>query len=392
MKITLRSVFTVLAATSLIATLLTAPALAALDDGYPEGAAAPGRTCSPDAVGQKELSSYSGKNLSCILIYGVAKWWIDGEPLPAAEATAAPVAPASPSPQAPAPAGDGKKFVLENSAKITLKKGSKLITVGDVRPAQVLIPGTLKAKVAAPLLVALPGFTATTNDLLALVDLTAEAYKRGVVLALPMGSKNSGGLHFWNATGSCCDFEKSGVDDSKYLMDLVKQISAKVSIDSKRIYFFGHSNGGFMSYTVACNNSEKIAAIVNLDGASFADMEMCGAKKPVSVLQINGTADELIHIEGGDVFDDPKQPYSSVKAETSKWAQIDGCSASASVVNKKKFNYESVLAGSETTKAAYKCPKGVDVEMWTIAGGAHLPKINAAFTTAVFDFLLAHKK
>ena len=392
MKITLRSVFTVIASASLIATLLTAPAIAALDDGYPEGAAAPGRTCAPDAVGQKELSSHSGKNLSCILINGVAKWWIDGEPLPAVEAPVKPVTPASHSPQSSAPASDGKKFVLENSAKITLKKGSKLITVGDARPAQVLIPGTLKAKVAAPLLVALPGFTATTNDLLALVDLTAEAYKRGVVLALPMGSKNSGGLHFWNATGSCCDFEKSGVDDSKYLMDLVKQISAKVSIDSKRIYFFGHSNGGFMSYTVACNNSKKITAIVNLNGASFADMEMCGAKKPVSVLQINGTADELIHIEGGDVFDDPKQPYASVKAETGKWAQIDGCSTSASVVNKKKFNYESVLAGSETTKAAYKCPKGVDVEMWTIAGGAHLPKINAAFTASVFDFLLAHKK
>jgi hypothetical protein len=292
MEITLRSVFTHLAVTSLFATLLTAPALAALDDGYPEGTAAPGRTCLADAVGQKELSSFSGKNLECILINGVAKWWIVGDPLPAIE---------TPEPQASAPASDGKKFVLEKGVKITLKKGSKLIKVGDVRPAQVLIPGTLKAKVAAPLLVALPGFTATTNDLLALVDLTAEAYKRGVVLALPMGSKNSGGLHFWNATGSCCDFEKSGVDD-------------------------------------------------------------------------------------------PKQPYASVQAETGKWAQINGCSTGASVVNKKKFNYESVLAGSETTKSAYKCPKGVDVEMWTIAGGAHLPKINAAFTSAVFDFLLAHKK
>ena len=391
MKITMRSVFTVLAVTSLFTTLLTAPALAALDDGYPEGAAAPGRTCRPDAVEQKVVSPYSGKNLSCILIDGISKWWIDGEPLPVAKATTAPVAPVTPAPQASAPASDGKKFVLENSVEITLKKGSKLITVGDVRPAQVLIPGTLKAKVAAPLLVALPGFTATTNDLLALVDLTAEAYKRGVVLALPMGSKNSGGLHFWNATGSCCDFEKSGIDDSKYLMDLVKQISAKVSIDSKRIYFFGHSNGGFMSYTVACNNPEKIAAIVSLEGSSFADMEMCGAKKPVSVLQINGTADELIHIAGGNIFDDPKQPYPTVKAETGKWAQINGC-VGMLVDIKKKFDYESALLGSETTKAAYKCPMGRNVETWTIAGGAHLPKINAAFTAAVFDFLLAHKK
>jgi len=382
-----RKLFTVLAIASLITSSLTTSANAALDDGYPEGDAAPGRTCAASAVGQKTTSSYSGKNLSCILIQGIAKWWIEGDPLPAIETPVAkPVASAGPT----APPSAGNEFVLDKGVKITIRKGSKLISVGDVRPAQVLIPGTLKAKVAAPLLVALPGFTATPNDLLALVDLTAEAYKRGVVLALPSGSKNGGGLTFWNATGSCCDFEKSGIDDSTYLMDLIKQISAKVSIDSKRIYFFGHSNGGFMSYTVACNNSSKIAAIVNLEGSSFADMSLCKADKPVSVLQINGTADELIHIAGGDVFDDPKQPYPSVAVETGKWAEVNGCSTS--VASKTKFNYESVIAGSETTKAAYKCPKGVAVEMWTIAGGAHLPKINSAFISSVFDFLLAHKK
>jgi len=380
-------IFTLLAIASLLTASLTSIAYAALDDGYPQGDAAPGRTCSPDAVGQKTTSSYSGKNLSCILIQGIARWWIDGDPLPAVETPAAkPIATAAPT----APASAGNQFVLDKGVKITLKKGSKLISVGDTRPAQVLIPGTLKAKVAAPLLVALPGFTATPNDLLALVDLTAEAYKRGVVLALPSGSKNGGGLPFWNATGSCCDFEKSGVDDSTYLMDLVKQISAKVSIDSKRIYFFGHSNGGFMSYTVACKNSSKIAAIVSLEGSSFADMSLCKADKPVSVLQINGTADELIHIAGGDIFNDPKQPYPSVAVETGKWAEINGCSTS--VASKIKFNYESVLAGSETSKAAYKCPLGLAVEMWTIAGGAHLPKINSAFISSVFNFLLAHKK
>jgi len=110
-------------------------------------------------------------------------------------------------------------------------------------------------------------------------------------------------------------------------------------------------------------------------------------------LQMNGTEDEVIHIAGGDVFDDPKQPYPSVTVETGKWAEVNGCSTSAALIkNKTKFNYESALAGSETTKAAYKCPKGVAVEMWTIAGGKHLPKINAAFISSVFDFLLAHKR
>jgi hypothetical protein len=117
MKLMLRKLFTVLAVTSLLTSLITSYANAALDDGYPEGAAAPGRTCSADAVGQKETSSHSGKNLSCILIYGIAKWWIDGDPLPAAETPAAkPTASAGPAPSAgpTAPVSAGNQFVLEN--------------------------------------------------------------------------------------------------------------------------------------------------------------------------------------------------------------------------------------------------------------------------------------
>ena len=394
MKFTSRAVFTGLITGALLTTLLTSFASAALDDGYPAGDAAPGRTCGDDAVGRKTVSSYSGKALSCILVNGVAKWWIDGDPLPAVEvaapaSSAAPAASGGPKPAAPVVAADA--FMWNKGVKVS--KGSKFITIAGDRPAQVLIPGSLKAKVAAPLIIALHGFTASTSDLMSLMNLSAEAIKRGVVLAVPSGTRNNDGLTFWNATGSCCDFAGSGVDDSKYLMDLVKQVSSKVSIDQKRIYFVGHSNGGFMSYTVACANSDKVAAIVNLEGSTFSNPAMCKANHPVSILQINGTADELIHIAGGNVFDDPKQPYPSVSDETSFWAGVNGCTSKVSAIgNGTKFNYESVIAGSETTKSAYKCPKGVAVEMWTIADGHHVPKLNSAFAVAVLDFLLAHKK
>ncbi len=392
MRITSRAWIAVLLVAPLFS-LFVAPfsKAAGLDDGYPPGEAAPGRTCAADAVGQKTVSSFTGKALSCILVNGIARWWIDGDPLPAVEATAptssgAPAAPGGP--KAAASVATANAFM-----GVKVAKGSKFITIAGERPAQVLIPGSLKPKVAAPLIVALHGFTASTSELMSLMDLSAEAYKRGVVLAVPSGTRNNDGLTFWNATGSCCDFNGSGVDDSQYLMDLVKQVSSKVSIDQKRIYFVGHSNGGFMSYTVACNNSDKIAAIVNLAGSTYADSSLCNADHPVSVLQINGTADELIHIAGGNVFDDAKQPYPSVLDETSYWAGINGCSTKVpAVVGKAKFNYESAIAGSETTKSAYKCPKGVAVEMWTIADGRHVPKLNSAFVSAVFDFLLAHKK
>ena len=394
MNVTSRRALAALSAGALLSTLLTSSASAALDDGYPPGEAAPGRTCGTDAVGRKTVSSFTGKALSCILINGVARWWIDGDPLPAVEVAtpAASVAPAaSGAPKAAPPVAATDAFMWNKGVKVA--KGSKFITIAGDRPAQVLIPGSLKAKVAAPLIVALHGFTASTSELMSLMDLSGEANKRGVVLAVPSGTRNNDGLTFWNATGSCCDFNGSGVDDSKYLMDLVKQVSSKVSIDQKRIYFVGHSNGGFMSYTVACANSDKVAAVVNLEGSTYADPSMCKANHPVSVLQINGTAEELIHIAGGNVFDDPKQPYPSVSDETSFWAGVNGCTSKISAIAKgAKFNYESAIAGSETTKSAYKCPKGVAVEMWTIADGHHVPKLNSAFISAVFDFLLAQKK
>jgi polyhydroxybutyrate depolymerase len=395
MKVIWRTASTAITVGALLTTLLIPGSFAAgLDDGYPPGDAAPGRTCGDDALGHKTVSTYSGKALACIVIQGVAKWWIEGDPLPAVQTPTPAPAPAqttTSAPKAPAPVVASNAYQWSTSVNIAKAKGSKFITTAGVRPTEVLIPGNIKPKVAAPLIIALHGFTATPGDLMSLMDLSTEATKRGVVLAVPSGTRNKDGLTFWNATPSCCDFQGSGVDDSQYLMNLVKEISSAVSIDPKRIYFVGHSNGGFMSYTVACNNSNKIAAIVSLEGSTYKDLSSCKADHPVSILQINGTVDELIHIDGGNVFDDPKQPYPSVKDETSFWAGVDGCTSTAATIkNKSKFNYESALAGAETSKESYKCPKGVAVEMWTLAGGHHVPKLNSTFVSALFDFLLAH--
>jgi len=63
--------------------LCLAPAKAANpDDGYPQGTAAPGRTCPNSEVGFKAVSEHSGKTLVCTLINGVKKWWIKGMALP----------------------------------------------------------------------------------------------------------------------------------------------------------------------------------------------------------------------------------------------------------------------------------------------------------------------
>lgn len=55
-----------------------------LDDGYPQGIPAPGRTCPSAEIGSKIISDITGKSLICTLINSEKKWWIEGEALPAA--------------------------------------------------------------------------------------------------------------------------------------------------------------------------------------------------------------------------------------------------------------------------------------------------------------------
>ena len=74
------------------------------------------------------------------------------------------------------------------------------------------------------------------------------------------------------------------MDDVGYLIGLVKETQALVSIDPKRIYFAGHSNGGFMTHAMACYHSDIIAAGVSLAGAQFYFLSDCQAKHPVSML------------------------------------------------------------------------------------------------------------
>ena len=70
----------------LVASVLVIPATNAAnpDDGYPDGQAAPGRTCPNNDEGFKQVSTHNGKTLVCTVIDGVKKWWIEGEPLPVA--------------------------------------------------------------------------------------------------------------------------------------------------------------------------------------------------------------------------------------------------------------------------------------------------------------------
>ncbi|MFO0548287.1 MAG: PHB depolymerase family esterase [Polyangiaceae bacterium] len=259
---------------------------------------------------------------------------------------------------------------------------------GGDRPVSVKVPTGYDPAVPAPLVILLHGYSATGALQNAYFGMESVADEKGIVFAYPDGTIDPQTNHFWNATDACCDLYGSGVDDVGYLTGLLDEIEATVNIDPKRVYFVGHSNGGFMSYRMACELSDRIAAIASLAGATFADDADCGATNPVSVLQIHGTADATILYAGGGIVGNM---YPGAETSVATWAARSNCGPLTPT--NEMLDIDSVLVGNETTVLAHTgCQGSQAYELWRIEGGAHVPSLAAGFSDKVLDFLLAHPK
>jgi polyhydroxybutyrate depolymerase len=261
--------------------------------------------------------------------------------------------------------------------------------VGGDRPVSVHVPPGYSQSTPAPLVVMLHGYSASGDLEEIYLGITAESNKRGFIYVHPDGTIDKMGQHFWNASDACCNFDGSTVDDSGYLSAVIADIQSRYSIDPKRIWLIGHSNGAFMSYRMACDHADQIAAIVSLAGAMPSDPSGCKPSAPVSILEIHGTADAVIAYDGSALNG---HPFPSAPVSVSDWVTIDGC-APAADTSAPPLDLDSVLPGDETAVTRYAgCKPGGHAELWTIAGGSHIPTPSPTFTSDMVDFLYAHPK
>jgi polyhydroxybutyrate depolymerase len=268
-------------------------------------------------------------------------------------------------------------------------------TSGGGAPSGLLAarPYTLRVPAGAdggvlPLVVLLHGYGATGAIQTAYFGFATQADRSGFLLVAPDGTVDAAGKRFWNATDACCNFLQVPVDDVAYVRAIIDDVSAKQRVDEKRIFIVGHSNGGFMTHRLACELAPRVAAVASFAGAGWKDASRCQPAGPVSVLQIHGTMDETVDFLGG-AFQGASFP-SAVETQTA-WATRNGCGATRAPAG--TLDLVSNLAGDETTRERFPgCTKG-DVELWTIAGGTHIPSFNTAtWSGAIWEFLSTHPR
>lgn len=135
-----------------------------------------------------------------------------------------------------------------------------------------------------------------------------------------------GGVGEWRcASGRAC---KDGVDDVAYFNALLDDLKSAFAIDEARVYATGMSNGGAMSHRLACDLSDRIAAIAPVGGANqHAATGLCKPLRAVPVLQIHGTEDPCWGFEGGTggCLQKDDRRYISVNDTMKFWAKNNGC-------------------------------------------------------------------
>jgi polyhydroxybutyrate depolymerase len=256
------------------------------------------------------------------------------------------------------------------------------------RPYGLKVPEGYDGQRPVPLVVLLHGYSSNGAAQNAYFGLSAQADRGGFLLAYPNGTRDLTTNRFWNATDACCDFYGSGVDDVAYLDAVLDEIASRYRVDPGRVFLVGHSNGAFMAHRYACDRAGRVAAIVTLAGMQWQDPGRCGAGSPVSVLHVHGRNDQTIRYEGGST---PKGAYPGAVDTVGAWAGKNGCSGSLTATGR-RLDLDTYVAGEETTVERYTGCTGIDVELWTIEGGGHVPAFNGQWAESIWAFMAGHPK
>jgi len=250
------------------------------------------------------------------------------------------------------------------------------------------------AGVDSPLVFNLHGFLSCPAELFTYSGWNIKADENCFVLVLPHGNINPevagscwavpGGLEDetvddFTSNGCCCTepgsiipLEPSDTDDtiflrqvaSRVVQDVDKSTSSSVTIDTKRIYFAGHSNGCFMSTYMAAVASDMVAAVACHAGGALASIP--DSYSPTPIWMVHGTRDIIIDYNGNFLFRGQRSTHEIL-------ANKNGCTETDEIFDDSTSNSYSILTSSS-------CTNNATVVLVTIDNADHIPYLGVSQT------------
>jgi len=228
------------------------------------------------------------------------------------------------------------------------------------------VPSSYDGTQSVPLVLNLHGYSSNAGQQMIYSNFYTIADSEGFILIHPQGTIDSNGFQFWNSSTSMINGNNSDIDDVGFLSSLIDSIAFEYNINLDRIYSMGMSNGGFMSYTLGCILSDKIAAIASVTGSmTEAQIDFCDPQNEIPIMQIHGTADPTVLYEGSSLG----LGIESIDNVVSYWVNVNGCNTEPVFNNVPDINLLDLCNAEH-----YVYSNGTNnssVELYKIINGGH---------------------
>lgn len=183
-------------------------------------------------------------------------------------------------------------------------------------------------------------------------------------------------------------------NDVGFLSALIDTIAARHSIDPTRVYSTGFSMGGFMSYRLACEVSDRFAAIAPVSGLMAEGLYgTCQPERPIPILHIHGDADNIVPVGGA-------LGYEGLDSLMAFWREVNSCPPVADT-----FFLPDAATNDSSFCIRYTyspCGDSTEMVLWKVVGGEHtwpgafpLPSLITNFdlraTRTIWDFFTKHR-
>jgi polyhydroxybutyrate depolymerase len=248
-------------------------------------------------------------------------------------------------------------FSFRISAQQTIN--GSIMHDGIQRDYILYVPAIYDGNTNVPLVLNFHGFGSTANEQMQYGDFRDIADTEGFLLVHPEGTLLNGEQH-WNVGNFTAG---SAADDVGFTEALIDQLANLYAINLDKVYATGMSNGGYMSFLLACQLSEKIAAIASVTGSMTpVTYNACNTQHPTPILQIHGTSDSVVPYNG-DTW------TQSIENVISYWVNYNNCDTNPTIT---VFPDIDPLDGSTVEHSIYVGgDNNVTTEHMKIIGGDH---------------------
>jgi len=248
-------------------------------------------------------------------------------------------------------------LLMSFSLKAQTSLFGTIVSDGLVRDYKIYVPAIYDGSVAVPLVFNFHGYGSNFIEQEQYGDFRGIADTANFIIVHPNGTPDNFGTLGWNTFGN------STTNDVGFISNLIDSLKLNYNIDTTAIYSTGMSNGGFMSYELACQLSLRIAAVASVTGSiTTSYLAACNAQHPMPVMQIHGTVDATVPYAGNVLF----QPIESV---INYWIQFNNCDTIP------MFNAVADIVTTDNCIAEHYVyeggDNGVEVEFYKIIGGGH---------------------